>query len=40
MLSEQYGRDVEHAAQLVSLSTLLSIFSLPVMTVLAEALAL
>ena len=36
MLSEQYGRDVEHAAQLVSLSTLLSIFSLPVMTVLAE----
>lgn len=40
MLSEQYGRDVEHAAQLVSLSTLLSIFSLPVMAVLAEALAL
>lgn len=39
ILSEQYGRDVEHAAQLVSLSTLLSIFSLPAVTVLAETLA-
>ncbi len=38
MFAERFGRDAERAAQLVSLSTLLSILTLPVLTVVAEAL--
>lgn len=39
MFAERFHRCPERAAQLVSLSTLLSIFTLPVMAVLAETLA-
>lgn len=38
MFSERFGRDAARAAQLVSLSTLLSIATLPVMAVVAEML--
>lgn len=38
MMAEKYGKDAERSAQLVSLSNLLSILTLPVVTVLAEAL--
>ena len=39
MMAEKYGKDAERSAQLVSLSNLLSIVTLPVVTVLAETLA-
>lgn len=39
IFAEQHHRDVEHAAQLVSLSTLLSAITLPVVAVAAEMLA-
>ncbi len=39
MFAERFGRSPERAAELVSLSTLLSILTLPVMAVLAETLA-
>lgn len=39
IFAERYHRDVAHAAQLVSLCTLLSVFTLPFAALLAEALA-
>ena len=39
MFAEKFGRSPERTAELVSFSTLLSIFTLPVVAVLAETIA-
>ena len=38
MFSQQFGRDTKSAAQLITLSTILSIVTLPLFAVLAEVL--